>query len=201
MKRLVGASRLLRLQVCASIVCSALLSLTVVLWVRSYFAFDCVSVAHGWTTPPAGDLGPNWNTTEKGLTSNRGRLVAQTSQDVHDMAADEAHEGEDGYHLHWFRSHADPSWPSSRHPSLFFRLGFWALQESGRDPHGHGSSESAVWAVPYWLLAAMCAAGLGLSRRYATRPITATRRCANCGYDLRASPERCPECGRRSALS
>jgi hypothetical protein len=55
----------------------------------------------------------------------------------------------------------------------------------------------ALLAVPLWLpLAAACVlpaawlARLGVSRRR-----RAAGRCAACGYDLRATPQRCPECG------
>ena len=58
-----------------------------------------------------------------------------------------------------------------------------------------------VWAIlPWWMLAAMTAVlpVLWLSDRGRWRRVN--RRCmaglcAVCGYDLRASPERCPECG------
>ena len=54
-----------------------------------------------------------------------------------------------------------------------------------------------VWAVPFWLIAlafAMPPAFLGLSMLRNSRR---SRRglCASCGYDLRATPDRCPECG------
>ena len=51
-----------------------------------------------------------------------------------------------------------------------------------------------------WLLAttAMLPVGWGVARRYGGRRRSRIDRnvCLNCGYDLRASPDRCPECGR-----
>ena len=54
-----------------------------------------------------------------------------------------------------------------------------------------------IW-IPYWLLVIifmLLPIYAGYRRmRYGKR--TATNCCPSCGYDLRASPERCPECGR-----
>jgi hypothetical protein len=54
-----------------------------------------------------------------------------------------------------------------------------------------------VWAVPFWLIALLLA---GYPIVVASRKLYAARRsnhglCHSCGYDLRATPDRCPECG------
>jgi hypothetical protein len=55
------------------------------------------------------------------------------------------------------------------------------------------------WYVgfPYWFLIILTSAvaimAIVLLRRHGRRRITGA--CINCGYDLRATPERCPECG------
>jgi len=59
-----------------------------------------------------------------------------------------------------------------------------------------GGGAGTFWfvSVPFWFLLTVAAVtpGLWLLRRVRRKRGV---RCANCGYDLRATPERCPECG------
>jgi hypothetical protein len=67
--------------------------------------------------------------------------------------------------------------------------------------YGHGANGAGAYSVvvlPIWLLIATAIASLGLIYR-ANRLRTMLRhqqsgRCARCGYDMRATPNRCPEC-------
>src|SRR5687768_510293 len=49
--------------------------------------------------------------------------------------------------------------------------------------------------VPYWFLCACAAMTLFVSWRRRRGARRRPRTCARCGYDLRGSRERCPECG------
>lgn len=59
--------------------------------------------------------------------------------------------------------------------------------------------------VSHWLLSlstgalALGVLGRSLARRWSARRALIGHWCPNCGYDLRASPDRCPECGRAVA--
>jgi hypothetical protein len=56
-------------------------------------------------------------------------------------------------------------------------------------------------AVPWWLLSAVSGLPVGLVvRRRLRRAAEAPGRCRGCGYDLRATPDRCPECGRSARV-
>jgi hypothetical protein len=77
-------------------------------------------------------------------------------------------------------------------------LGIVSLDMNGADYRSAGSECIA----PCWLLAAtsavLPAAWLvsTVRRRHRTRHRLRSRLCLKCGYDLRASPGPCPECGR-----
>ena len=57
---------------------------------------------------------------------------------------------------------------------------------------------SRIAVVPHWLpTLALALPAAWLTRRWRRRP--APGLCRACGYDLRATPERCPECGAAAA--
>ena len=74
-----------------------------------------------------------------------------------------------------------------------FRLGRFALQCDTTDPY----DKKVRVLLPFWVWTATWAVlGVCLWRRvHSKRCDYDCRRCVNCGYDLRASPTRCPECG------
>jgi hypothetical protein len=69
---------------------------------------------------------------------------------------------------------------------------------------GFATGRLGAWRfikVPFWFPTA-CTLVLPLSRLVRTltrRRRYASGRCASCGYDLRATPDRCPECGHTPA--
>lgn len=52
-------------------------------------------------------------------------------------------------------------------------------------------------SIPFWLLAVLCGVGPALHarRQRVRRRRRAGGLCLACGYDLRGTPEQCPECG------
>jgi hypothetical protein len=78
-------------------------------------------------------------------------------------------------------------------------FGFSSRRTVGR-PQGNwrfGGRPLLIVYVPYGLLAAVAAVlpAVRLARAFRRRRRRRAGRCPACGYDLRASPERCPECG------
>jgi hypothetical protein len=81
-----------------------------------------------------------------------------------------------------------------------WRLGFGWDQHSMFSPNPTGGSfkfECSVVAVPYWSLLALMAVlpALWCRRRWVRDRRQKMGLCLACGYDLRGSPDRCPECG------
>jgi hypothetical protein len=82
-------------------------------------------------------------------------------------------------------------------PVKFFGFGFWYF--SGNLVDGDGQYERAI-IVPHWFLALAALLGpariitqLGRARQRQSR--LELDHCVECGYDLYATTDRCPECG------
>ena len=92
-------------------------------------------------------------------------------------------------------------------------LGFAAHSGPHRSPAWHHVKHVVVfrafasgdrsWAVqvPHWALAAAALAPVLWLRRRRRRRLRLAGCCTACGYDLRATPDTCPECGKRSTVA
>jgi len=91
-----------------------------------------------------------------------------------------------------------PIAPFERLPNQNWAGHYWhGFQWHHRDEPGFTIGELWIFAVPHWFLLALLLP-LPLARlghRWRTSKRRRQGLCENCGYDLRATPERCPECG------
>jgi hypothetical protein len=162
------------------------------LWLRSHLAesadllgYVCVGSQPGtlsaWTINSSlGGIGFEWSLRtrlnaeiiqEAQANPNYGRLILQKT-----------------FHRYPFRSH----YPDGQVWGGFWRqIGFLVL------PGGRYLTGGLIVVVPYWSLMILCAIVPAWSTAHAWR-VRRRRKdglCPSCGYDMRATPDRCPECG------
>ncbi len=80
--------------------------------------------------------------------------------------------------------------------SFLNHLGFkWILEPPLNAGASPGSDVFWQMMIPLWPIATLCAVGPLFWLRNRGRRKHAAGYCFTCGYDLRATPNRCPECG------
>jgi hypothetical protein len=161
-----------------------------VLWVRSYWYADAIYL--GLREQPDG----------------RSRIVLLSQQGACSVHYDAIDGGKpyrwsdtfrSAYRINVPHAQAQPVRDTFRREGHeFFGFAFMYSLRSG--PRGSRISTTA-FALPHWTLVGAFAAVLALwLRRTLRRRSNPTGVCRTCGYDLRATPERCPECGAAAAV-
>jgi hypothetical protein len=101
----------------------------------------------------------------------------------------------------WWKFNGGVVSPPPEH--FWEHLGLFArLQKGLRWGMSPGVGSHLYLGTPYWLLfvVTIAAPALWTQRWWKRRGRFREGRCQTCGYDLRESPERCPECGAVAAV-
>jgi hypothetical protein len=153
----------------SALVCVAVCAM----WVRSYFVSDELSWSTEYVQFPNG---PVWNVDTLTLRSSRGWWSERDYCTI---------PGTGGSAGTFKRRGVD--WRRTARP---LPITFWATRFGGEIP------------VPYWLTAVVFAVlparrvtSRALGEMLRRRTLGTAGLCRRCGYDLRATPDRCPECG------
>lgn len=171
------------------LICSA----TALLWVRSYWGTDYLQRT---VAGPADSMSITNGFRGIEWTSGEVRLFRGESTSYPRGAYVEPVAGAPRSYWGWGRlGRGHVFWETPAPRSFWDRLGFYSTQ-TGLDMSF--ATESKEWvAFPAWLpvlaflvLPAAWVVRLSRARRRASAGL-----CESCGYDLRGTPERCPECG------
>jgi hypothetical protein len=184
----------------------ALLSLvlfvaTAVLWVRSDFVSDRV----GYDTAYSGEL--RWRSLSARQENGYVFLSVETmTMDTRDGFEMLLHDGAENLGFTHDNHPADPNVVPHGYKGYFgfeMRSDQWTKHALQVNPlvqdHGYLHAVRTSLAFSHARLAELLAiapalGGFGWWRRRRSA-LAAQGRCRSCGYDLRATPERCPECG------
>jgi hypothetical protein len=175
--------------------CSAaalvLFGIVCIAWVVSLFRTDTIGwagfddrSAHTWR---------NW-----GVTSFAGELGVYRMESG-TVRLDEAPHHLNGTVVPGMQPHAFHHGVARREKWSLHAFAYRDHPEGGPDPSMPGWRLRFV-AVPHWFVAIVCAvvgwpAGTRWLKRYLMSRRPKPGCCRSCGYDLRASRQRCPECG------
>src|SRR4051812_34412010 len=159
--------------------------LSSLLWIRSYRVSDDLTLdtAHQ-------DGGGKWNHLQRGLYTGPGKFVYYARPWATYREA--GHPPKTGWNVkHYAPTNPDQVFPS--YSSGHGRFGFWALKD-------YWVVGSRALVIPFWAPTSLCLIlsipTMVLAHRSAVRGYRKRHGlCLSCGYDIRESKEKCPECG------
>jgi hypothetical protein len=169
-----------------------LFTATITLWIRSYFVSDQLS------RDATNDHGVwSWSFVHAGC--GQLLLVRHSIDNGHPAIAAQ---------WNWKTTAASPAWPTiasagGSNLTGWEHVGF--SHQWRKDKLVYGLRDKCDWVtLPLWSVAAvtalLCTPGLiTFARARGHRNRQRAGACRICGYDLRATPDRCPECGTASA--
>jgi hypothetical protein len=161
----------------SALICAA----SIGVWVRSYWAGD-----HFYISRERGSGDNPWGTNYN-FNSSRGELQIDFNG-VRNSAT--------GNHHRWISRRPPRELPLGLSPGdpLIKRLGFTPWQHGDYRP---GEAWQYWMSAPTWSVTVLSALipAVWIIQRRRSRLRSAKGHCRSCGYDLRATPNRCPECG------
>ena len=165
-----------------TILSTLLLTALVALWIRSYWVHDVYGVVHGEDDPAIARVAT--------VVSTAGVIILSRSTVTYTNPNGAASAGFLRRTLSGRKSVPVPSGPW-RFDFPLPGIHHWGTARPDR------TSDEWFVTVPYWLVAALAAVlpAWRFRRAWLRRRRAVPGVCRACGYDLRASSGRCPECG------